>query len=178
MGNDLQRGTGGRPDRAWTALVFALTLAAALSSLWHFAAPLAPFDPAAVSGETGSVSIIGYAQLFTEQGPPWFPSSLVIGALTLCVVAAAARIRGSRQSLFWWPLPTSVFLGASLWASAAVGPSQVSGLALVHPDSMAAQMWESPLFRESSLVFLIECLTVSIVIGAVFAGIQYVVDRG
>lgn len=64
-----------------------------------------------------------------------------------------------------------------MWAAAAVSPPQVSGIALVHPDSMAAQMSESPLFRESSLVFLIECLAVSIVIGAVFAGIQYVVDR-
>lgn len=159
------------------AAALGVVLAAMFSLLWHFAAPLAPFDPATVSGETGSVSILGYAQLFTEQGPPWFPSSLVIGALTLCVVAAAARIRGSRQSPFWWPLPTSMFLGASVWAAAAVSPPQVSGIALVHPDSMAAQMSESPLFRESSLVFLIECLAVSIVIGAVFAGIQYVVDR-
>lgn len=48
---------------------------------------------------------------------------------------------------------------------------------MVDPDSMAAQMSESPLFRESSLVFLIECLTASIVIGAMFAGIQYAADR-
>ena len=161
----------------WTAIVFGLTLATALSFLWHFAAPLAPFDPAAISGESGSISILGYAQLFTEQGPPWFPSSLVISALTLCTVAAAAWIRRSRQSLFWWPLPISVFLGGSLWAAATVSPPPVSGIALVHPDSLAAQMSESPLFRESSLVFLTECLTASIVIGAVFAGIQHIVDR-
>ncbi|MDV8025278.1 hypothetical protein [Rhodococcus sp. IEGM 1330] len=161
----------------WIAIVFGLTLAAALSLLWHFAAPLAPFEPAVTSGESGSISILGYAALFTEQGPPWFPSSLVISALTLCAVAAAAWIRGSRQSLFWCPQPTSVFLGGSLWAAATVSPPPVSGIALVHPDSTAARMSESPLFRESSLIFLAECLTASIVIGAVFAGIQLVADR-
>ncbi|MDI6628267.1 MAG: hypothetical protein QME72_11165 [Rhodococcus sp. (in: high G+C Gram-positive bacteria)] len=115
--------------------------------------------------------------MFTEQGPPWLPSSLVIGALTLCTVAAATWTRRFRQSLFWWPLPTSVFLGGSLWAAAAVNPPRASGIAMVHPDSMTARMSNSPLFRESSLVFLVECLTASIVIGAVFAAIQYAADR-
>ncbi|MEH6793105.1 MAG: hypothetical protein V7694_03130 [Rhodococcus sp. (in: high G+C Gram-positive bacteria)] len=148
-----------------------------MSLLWHFAAPLAPFVPTATSGETGSVSFLDYGLLITEQGPPWVPSSLVISALTLCAVAAAAWIRRSRQSLFWWPLPTSLLLGVSLWAVATVSPPPASGIALVQPDSMAAQMSESPLFRESSVVFLIECLTASIVIGSVFAGIHYITDR-
>ncbi|OZE30385.1 hypothetical protein CH256_14915 [Rhodococcus sp. 05-2254-6] len=161
----------------WIAIVFGLALSAASSLLWHFAAPLAPFDPAATSGESGSISILGYALIFTEQGPPWLPSSLVIGALTLCGVAAAAWMRRSRQSLFWWPLPTSVFLGGLLWAVATVNPPQASGIAMVHPDSMTARMSNSPLFRESSLVFLVECQTASIVIGAVFAAIQYTADR-
>ena len=161
----------------WIAIVFGLTLSAALSLLWHFAAPLAPFVPAATSGESSSISILGYALMFTEQGPPWFPSSLVIGAVTLCAVAAAAWMRGSRRSLFWWPLPTSALLGGSLWAAATVSPPPTLGIVMVDPDSMAAQMSESPLFRESSLVFLVECLTASIVIGAVFAGIQYAADR-
>ena len=161
----------------WTTTAFALTLSVTLCILWHFAAPLLPFDPAATSGESGSVSILGYAQLFTEQGPPWFPSSLVISALTLCTVAAAAWIRGSRPSPFWWPLPTSMLAASALWAAATVSPPPVSGIALVQPDSMAAQMSESPLFRESSVVFLIECLTASIVIGSVFAGIHYITDR-
>jgi hypothetical protein len=161
----------------WIAIVFGLALSAALSLLWHFAAPLAAFDQAATSGESGSISILGYAPLFTEQGPPWFPSSLVISALTLCAVAATAWIRGSRKPLFWWPLPTSVLLGVSLWAVATVSPPPTLGIVMVDPDSMAAQMSESPLFRESSLVFLIECVTASIVIGAMFAGIQYAADR-
>ncbi|OZD62120.1 hypothetical protein CH272_12025 [Rhodococcus sp. 05-340-1] len=70
-----------------------------------------------------------------------------------------------------------MLLGVSLWAVATVSPPPTLGIVMVDPDSMAAQMSESPLFRESSLVFLIECLTASIVIGAMFAGIQYAADR-
>lgn len=45
----------------WIAIAFGLALSAALALLWHFAAPLAAFDPAATSGESGSISILGYA---------------------------------------------------------------------------------------------------------------------
>ncbi|OZC51068.1 hypothetical protein CH286_05930 [Rhodococcus sp. WWJCD1] len=169
----------------WIGAALGLTLAVALSLLWQFAAPLSAFDATALPGETGSVTIVGYSIAFVERGPHWLAPSLIISAVTLCASATAAEARNrlghndtdaSNFRCTWWPLPTSVLLAITVWTVATVDPPASAGVDMVHPDSIAAQMSRSPLFRDSSTVFLIECLTISIAIGAVFTAGQRAAD--
>lgn len=164
--------------RRWIGAALGLTLAVAFSLLWHFAAPLGPIATSVSDGETSSLSILGYSYAFAERGPHWRDSSMIISVVTLCSALAAAEARNrfdcnntnaSNQRCTWWPLPTSVVLAIAVWTVATINPPASGGIDMVHPDSIAAQLSRSPAFRDSSTVFLIECLAVSIVIGAVFA---------
>lgn len=159
------------------------SLAAVLSLLWHFAVPVAPFDPFSADlgdAPTSSVTVLGYQHAFVTLGPAWLPSSLLITVMCLTAIVGAAfstmavsRFRTAVSQMRpvvarWWPVALSTALGLSVAAAAAIRPPRSPGFALVDPSSFHARMADSALFRDSAWMFTAQCLVASVLVGLLF----------
>lgn len=159
-------------------------LAVVLSSLWHFAAPVTPFDPFTADlgdASASSTSIVGYSPAFVTLGPAWLPSSLLIAVVCVTSFVGVALVGKSSDrhratspltrlvASRWWPTAASTVIGLSVAAVAAISPPRSRGFGVVGPSSVQARMDGSVLFRDSVGVFALLCLAASLVVGLLFA---------
>lgn len=166
-----------------TAVARGVVLAVVLSLLWHFAAPVTPFDPFTADlgdASASSTSIVGYAYVVVTLGPAWLPSSMVIAGVCVAsfvglalLTRSAGRHRGVSPTTRgvaarWWPTAASVVIGLSVAVVAAISAPQSRGFALVDPSSLQARMEDSVLFRDSVAVFTVLCVALSLLVGIVF----------
>lgn len=166
-----------------TAVARGVVLAVVLSSLWHFAAPVTPFDPFTADlgdASASSTSIVGYAYAVVTLGPAWLPSSLVIACVCVASFISLALVTRNADrhqgvspttqgvAARWWPTAASVVVGLSVAVVAAISPPRSRGFALVDPSSLQARMEDSVLFRDSVAVFTVLCVALSLLVGIVF----------
>ncbi|MBM7415545.1 MULTISPECIES: hypothetical protein [Nocardiaceae] len=173
--------------RQWaTSVAHAAVLAVVLSLLWHFAAPVTPFDPFTADlgdAPTASISILGYQHAFVTLGPAWLPSSLLIFVAciasfigTMLLIRNADRHRlasppARAMAVRWWPMAVSAIIGLSVAAVAAISPPQSRGFGVVDPSSIQARMEDSVLFRESIGIFALLCFAASLLVVLLFAAL-------